>query len=70
MAPLFALIFIVSVLGAWIGLDSTDNLRGVLAVGVPSALHILPLFMLLAGARMTNALETRLAAQDELPDAR
>lgn len=64
MAPLFALIFAVSLLAAGIGLESADSLHGVLAIGIPSALHLLPLLMLLATAKMTKALETQLAERE------
>lgn len=57
MAPLFILIFLVSALAAVVGIDSAGNLRGTFAVGIATALHVLPLAMLLATAKMTRELE-------------
>lgn len=69
MAPLFSLILVVSFLVAGIGLASVDHVRGVIAVGVPGALHALPLLMLFATAKMAKTLETRLAVPEQTADA-
>lgn len=60
MAPLFALIVLVSVIAGVVGLSDSSGSRDFAVVSMAAGIHLVPFVMLLATVKMTKHLEARL----------